>query len=76
MPMKSELRLSRHDVVPGALVAEIWYDGQFIGEVVGADGPGVRVISKYIAEVQAEPGLSGSLVGPLTPSVVTVRLAV
>jgi hypothetical protein len=25
-----------------------WHDGTLIGTVVGADGPGVRIISKYL----------------------------
>jgi hypothetical protein len=45
--MKTELRTAPHTIVEGAVVVEIWHDGQFIGQVVGADGPGVRVISKH-----------------------------
>lgn len=44
---KTELRLRDHSVLPDAAVVEIWWNGVFIGEVVGADGPGVRVLSKY-----------------------------
>lgn len=46
--MKTELHLSRHHLLPYQQVVEIWNDGQFLGTVVGADGPGVRIISKYI----------------------------
>lgn len=49
--MKSELRLSKHEIIEGAMVVEIWHDGQFIGQVVGADGPGVRVITKHMMQV-------------------------
>jgi hypothetical protein len=45
--MKTELRVASHTIVGGAMVVEIWHDGKFIGQVTGADGPGVRVISKY-----------------------------
>ncbi|HKI30303.1 MAG TPA: hypothetical protein VKA46_00325 [Gemmataceae bacterium] len=45
--MKSELRIGEHALIPGAVVVEIWHDGLFIGQVTGADGPGVRVLSKY-----------------------------
>lgn len=45
--MKTELRLTPHLEIPGATVLEIWHDGQFIGTVAGADGPGIRVISKF-----------------------------
>jgi hypothetical protein len=48
MKMKTELRLADHSVLPGTKVFELWYGGVFIGQVVGADGPGVRVISKYL----------------------------
>ena len=48
--MKSELRLCDHTAIPGAKVVEVWYDGEFVATVTGADGPGVRVISKYLLE--------------------------
>lgn len=54
--MKSELRLARHTVLPGQQVVEIWHDGEFIGQVTGADGPGVRVLSKYDLSAKIEPG--------------------
>ena len=56
---KSQLRLKPHSVLPGEQVIEIWYQGKFIGQVTGAEGPGVRVISKY--------GMT--TVRPLTPPV-------
>jgi len=45
--MKTELRPTASLVSQEAIVLEIWYNGHFIGTVVGADGPGVKVISKY-----------------------------
>lgn len=48
--MKTELRLAPHTVLPGANVIEIWYHGHLIGQVTGAEGPGVRVFSKYQIE--------------------------
>lgn len=45
--MKTELRLAEHSVLAGQQVIEIWHDGQFVGTVAGAEGPGVRVISKH-----------------------------
>lgn len=45
--MKAELRLSDHSQLPGEKVIEIWYGGRMIGTVTGADGPGVRILSKY-----------------------------
>jgi hypothetical protein len=29
------------------LMSGVWHNGQFIGEVTGADGPGVQIISKH-----------------------------
>ena len=49
--MKTILRLAPHSVLPGANVVELWHDGRLIGTVAGADGPGVRIISKYAAQV-------------------------
>jgi len=45
--MKTELRLAPHTVIEGANVVEIWHGGQFIGQISGAEGPGVRVMSKH-----------------------------
>jgi hypothetical protein len=50
---KTELRLVPHTEIPGALAVELWYGGTFIGTVVGADCPGVRVISKNSLYPQA-----------------------
>lgn len=47
MTKKSELRLDPHRVLNDALVIEVWHDGEFIAAVYGADGPGVRVVSKH-----------------------------
>ena len=45
--MKTQLKLADHSVLAGQKIIEIWHDGRFIGQVVGADGPGVRVITKH-----------------------------
>lgn len=45
--MKTELRPKPHSVLPGQTIYEIWYDNTLIGTVCGADGPGVRIISKH-----------------------------
>jgi hypothetical protein len=55
--MKTEIRVVPHSVLAGANVIELWHDGQFIGAVVGADGPGVRVISKH--SMKAKAGTDG-----------------
>lgn len=54
--MKAELRLADHTGVPGAKVIEIWYGDEFVGQVVGADGPGVRVISKHTLAIASLQG--------------------
>jgi hypothetical protein len=51
--MKTEIRVVPHHMVPGANVIELWYDGEFVGEITGADGRGVRVISKYLRPDEA-----------------------
>lgn len=45
--MKTELRLKRHAFLPGAFVIEVYYNGIFLATVAGAEGPGLRIISKH-----------------------------
>jgi hypothetical protein len=52
---KTDLVVRPHFIVPGANVVELWYNGIFIGEVTGADGPGVRVISRFPLEATTDP---------------------
>lgn len=63
--MKTLLRVADHQVIPGARVFEVWYDGNFIAEIVGADGPGVRVISKFGLTASEATGL---------PSIIEVKV--
>jgi hypothetical protein len=49
--MKTQLRLTDHSVLAGQKIIEIWSGGQFIGQVAGADGPGVRIITKHDVKV-------------------------
>jgi hypothetical protein len=63
--MKTELRAVPHSIVPGATIFEVWHDGQFIATVTGADGPGVRVISKHPMQAKLVEGL---------PAVVEVKI--
>lgn len=53
--MKTVLRIAPHAIIPGAEVVELWYRGQLIGTVTGADGPGIRVVSKYQKDVVRGP---------------------
>ena len=45
--MKAILREAPHSVFPSQTVIEVWYNGEFIATITGADGPGVRIISKH-----------------------------
>jgi hypothetical protein len=53
--MKTELRLTPHSILPGRTVIELWYDGQLIGTIAGANGPGVRVVTKDTIKAKAAP---------------------
>lgn len=53
--MKTHLRLEPHSRLPGEVVVELWWGSEFVGTVVGADHPGVRVISKFPLAPLAEP---------------------
>jgi hypothetical protein len=48
---KSNLKLSEHSLLPDKQIVEVWYEGRMVAAVYGADGPGVRVISKYPYDV-------------------------
>ena len=51
MTEKSILKLVPHDVLPDQQAIEVWYGGKFIATVYGADGPGVRVITKHPVDI-------------------------
>jgi hypothetical protein len=60
--VKTELRLAQHSIfnesssLPGANIIEIWWNGQFIGQVTGLDNrAGIRVLSKYSIQPNPEP---------------------
>ena len=57
--LKSELRVRPHTKVPGALVFEVWYNDQFIAQVVGQDGPGVRILTQYPCALDTETDSDG-----------------
>lgn len=66
--MKSVLKLDLHKVLPGQQVVEVWHGEQFIGTVTGADGPGVRIVSKHFMET------AFCLGGAVEPHVMEVRI--
>lgn len=53
--MKAELKLMPHDVLKEPFrkhnCVEVWWQGKLIGMVYGADGPGIRFMSKYNMKV-------------------------
>ena len=63
--MKAKLRLKPHGILRGAQIIEVVWNGRLVCTVAGADGPGVRIISKYIPDTGAmsidhpEPGVPG-----------------
>lgn len=46
--MKAEIRVRPHGGLSGQNLIEVFYDGHFIATVVGADGPGIRIVSRYL----------------------------
>jgi len=55
--MKTTLRAVPHSIIPGATIFEVWHDGQFIASITGADGPGVRILSKHAMKTELIEGL-------------------
>jgi hypothetical protein len=63
--MKTEIRVREHTVLPGQQIVELWYDGELIGQVCGADGPGARVLSKYtMTAVHRDPMVIDVTISP------------
>jgi len=50
--MKAELRFVPHEVIHGQQVVEVWFDGKLVAAIYGADGPGVRVVSRFPMSVE------------------------
>jgi len=70
--MKAELRLRPHNILPDAQVIEVWYGGEFLATVVGADGPGVNVVTKHRLVTDERPAMIAA--GEMRFSVVTVEI--
>jgi hypothetical protein len=66
---KSNLKIRDHALYPDQQTIEVWYEGKFVAAVYGADGPGVRVITKYSYDV-VRGGLGEE------PNVVEVRIEI
>lgn len=62
--LKAEIKTRPHREVPGALIVEVFYGGQLLGHITGADGPGVRFVTNRPIQVSHEftipsaPGLT------------------
>jgi hypothetical protein len=68
--MKTELRAEKYSVQAGQTIIELWHDGYFIGTVAGADGPGVKIITKHTVTAKAAPD-DGSGVNVLEIAITT-----
>jgi len=64
---KSKLKVVDHKLIPDQQTIEVWYEGKLVAAVYGADGPGIRVITKYPYDI-----VRGGL-GEI-PNVVEVRI--
>jgi len=56
--MKTKIKAVPHTQLPGENVVEVTYNGRLLCTIVGADGPGIRIISRYVGEV-TDLALSG-----------------
>lgn len=48
---KSELRVDMHKLTLGETVIEVWHEGEMVATVYGADGAGVRIITKHSYDI-------------------------
>ncbi len=55
--MKTELRIASRSVIPGTVIIELWHDNTLIGEVTGAETPGVRITSQHPMMATHKPGV-------------------
>lgn len=60
--MKTTLHVVPHSVLPDHHVVEIWFENKLLGTITGADGPGVRILSKHIDP--SDFAISFSAIGP------------
>lgn len=47
---KTKLVLDQHSVLKGENVIEVWYQGDMIATIAGADGAGIRIISRHVTD--------------------------
>lgn len=66
---KSNLKLSDHLIYSEEKTVEVWHEGEFVASVYGAEGPGIKVITKYPYDV-VRGGIGE------TPNIVEIRFEV
>lgn len=68
---KASLIPKPHSKIMGAIVVEVWYRGTLIGTINGADGPGIRFMSKHQLLANLQPGLINvaEVVTPAAPAI-------
>jgi hypothetical protein len=64
--MKAQLRVLPHSELPGERVVEVHFAGQLVCTVVGADGPGVRIISKYRPQIDVMDAFMAATIWPMS----------
>lgn len=50
LEVKAKLQLSKHRILESENTIEVHYDGKLLCIIYGADGPGIRIISKHIVD--------------------------
>lgn len=60
---KSKLKLKPHALIEDQEAMEVWHEGTLVATVYGADGPGVRVLSKYPMDIVR--GGASALIGSI-----------
>ena len=65
--MKARLELKSHSVLLGQQIVEVTWNGRLVCRIVGTDGPGVHLISKYTLDTGStvfeapRPGVPGAV---------------
>jgi len=59
-------KLMEHLVLDNKQVIEVWHDGVFVGEIIGTETPGIKIISKYTKNTYGIDNWTlGVTIGPL-----------
>lgn len=70
--MKAKLYADPHAVLRGETAIEVHHDGKLLCVVYGSDGPGIRIVSKYI-KAGSDFDVSHMQVGPLGVVEIMIR---